>query len=74
MNYAQPFGYEGVPGTCLWCGRRLPGKGASRRIAVGGDFFDVESCAMQFGATCALNGSRIRPKTADERAREGAKL
>ena len=22
MNY-QPFGYQGVPGTCLWCGRKL---------------------------------------------------
>lgn len=20
----QPFGYDGGPGTCLWCGRRLP--------------------------------------------------
>lgn len=19
----QPFGYEGKPGTCLWCGRKL---------------------------------------------------
>lgn len=24
MSDWQPFGYEGKPGTCLWCGRRLP--------------------------------------------------
>ena len=23
MSDRQPFGYEGKPGTCLWCGRKL---------------------------------------------------
>lgn len=23
MAIARPFGYEGKPGTCLWCGRRF---------------------------------------------------
>lgn len=72
----QPFGYEGMPGTCLWCGRKLrhetvidsdsdkPYPGNLVRADKSGRYQDDSfcglSCGYRFGRRLAELGNRLQ--------------
>lgn len=65
------YGWAGIPGTCLWCGRKIPRSrrfrytgqehSASRPIKDGSELFHSDSCTAQFGARMAGLGRRFEP-------------
>lgn len=72
----KPFGYEGKPGTCLWCGARLYRKmvldrtidkpypenmvRATQAGPYQDDHFCTLSCGYLFGERQAQLGSRLK--------------
>lgn len=56
------FGYAGEPGTCLWCGKKLPSE-KSQAFTRDSDkrFFHAGSCAAAFGVRMAELGKRFKP-------------
>lgn len=52
------FNATNEPGTCLWCGRRIP-KGAAQYYR----FWDTKDCALLFATVLAKAGRRLTPVT-----------
>lgn len=71
MPQRPPFGYKGVDGTCLWCGRPMPAyeyadeswNTAGKTGYRGNDHFCTKNCGYQFGLFFARNlGKKLKPK------------
>lgn len=71
-RFKSPLSRTNEPGTCLWCGRKLPKSTNTfepeRRGRFGDNAFCGIQCGYEFGLTFAISGARLKPFDADAEA------